>query len=134
MVKIRLRRTGAKKQPHYRVVVADSRAPRDGRFIEILGHYNPRTDPVTFAVQEDRVLYWLSVGAQPTDPVKKLLDNMGTMEKFGKLKEGADLEDLLAEAEANAAETAEVEEEAEAPVEMEPAEAEITAAEETVSE
>ena len=102
MVKIRLRRTGAKKKPHYRVVVADVRSPRDGRFIEIVGHYNPRTDPVTFKIQEDRVLYWLSVGAQPTDPVKRLLQNMGTLEKFAKLKDGAELEDLLAEATANA--------------------------------
>ena len=104
MVKIRLRRTGAKKKPHYRVVIADARAPRDGRFIEIVGHYNPRTDPVTFNVQEDRVLYWLSVGAQPTDPVKRLLENMGTLDKFAKLKEGAELEDLLTEATANATE------------------------------
>jgi small subunit ribosomal protein S16 len=104
MVKIRLRRTGAKKKPHYRVVVADERSPRDGRFIEIVGHYNPRTDPVTFKIQEDRVLYWLSVGAQPTDPVKRLLQNMGTLDKFAKLKEGVELEDLLAEATANATE------------------------------
>jgi small subunit ribosomal protein S16 len=104
MVKIRLRRTGAKKKPHYRVVVADVRSPRDGRFIEIVGHYNPRTDPVTFKIQEDRVLYWLSVGAQPTDPVKRLLQNMGTLDKFAKLKEGVELEDLLAEATANASE------------------------------
>ena len=104
MVKIRLRRTGAKKKPHYRVVVADVRSPRDGRFIEIVGHYNPRTDPVTFKIQEDRVLYWLSVGAQPTDPVRRLLQNMGTLEKSAKLKEGVELEDLLAEATANASE------------------------------
>ncbi|RME97947.1 MAG: 30S ribosomal protein S16 [Chloroflexi bacterium] len=113
MVKIRLRRTGAKKKPHYRVVVADSRAPRDGRFIEILGHYNPRTDPVTFKVQEDRVLYWLSVGAQPTDPVKKLLQHMGTLDKFAGHKDGAELDELLAEATANAAEASTEEAEAE---------------------
>ena len=99
MVKIRLRRTGTKKKPSYRVVVADSRTPRDGRFIEILGHYNPRNEPVTVNVQEDRVLYWLSVGAQPTDPVKRLLENLGTLDRFARLKKGADLEDLLAEAE-----------------------------------
>lgn len=81
MVKIRLRRTGAKKRPHYRVIVADSRSPRDGRFIEILGHYNPRTDPVTFKVQEDRVQHWLAVGAQPTDSVKKLLQNAGMLDR-----------------------------------------------------
>jgi small subunit ribosomal protein S16 len=73
LVKIRLRRVGAKKQPSYRVVAADSRAPRDGRFIEILGHYNPRTDPPSFEVDEERVRHWLSVGAQPTDTVKRLL-------------------------------------------------------------
>jgi len=99
MVKIRLRRTGAKKKPSYRVVVADSRTPRDGRFIEIVGHYNPRTEPATVKIHEDRVLHWLSVGAQPTDTVKKLLHNLGTLDRFARLKEGADLEALLAEAE-----------------------------------
>ncbi len=103
MVKIRLRRTGAKKRPHYRVIVADSRAPRDGRFIEILGHYNPRTDPVTFKVQEDRVLHWLSVGAQPTDSVRKLLQNMGMLDRFAQLKQGENLEALLTEATGKAA-------------------------------
>jgi small subunit ribosomal protein S16 len=98
MVKIRLRRTGAKKKPHYRVVVADSRAPRDGRFIEIIGHYNPRTDPATVKVHEDRALHWLSVGAQPTDSVKKLLKNMGTLDKFARMQQGEDLEILLSEA------------------------------------
>ena len=98
MVKIRLRRTGAKKKPQYRVVVTDSRTPRDGRFIEIIGHYNPRTEPTTIKIHEDRALYWLSVGAQPTDPVKKLLENLGTLERFSRLMKGADLEELLAEA------------------------------------
>lgn len=100
MVKIRLRRTGAKKQPSYRVVVADSRAPRDGRFIEIVGHYNPRTEPVTLNLQEDRVLYWLSEGAQPTDTVRSLLNQSGTMERFARLKAGADMQELVSEAEA----------------------------------
>ena len=98
MVKIRLRRTGAKKKPSYRVVVADSRAPRDGRFIEIVGHYDPRTEPVTFKIHEDRVLHWLSEGAQPTDPVRRLLDNVGTLDRFARLKAGEDLDKLLAEA------------------------------------
>jgi small subunit ribosomal protein S16 len=113
MVKIRLRRTGSKGRPQYRVVISDSRSPRDGRFIEIVGHYNPRTDPVTFKVHEDRVLYWLSVGAQPTDPVKRLLNNMGTLDKFSQLKQGADLEELLAGATANATNAAEQPEAAE---------------------
>lgn len=102
MVKIRLRRTGAKRQPSYRVVIADSRTPRDGRFIEIIGYYNPRTEPTTVKIQEDRALYWLSVGAQPTEQVKRLLENMGTLDKFARLKAGADLEGLLAEAKASA--------------------------------
>jgi small subunit ribosomal protein S16 len=97
MVKIRLRRTGAKKKPTYRVVVAESTSPRDGRFIEIVGHYNPRTVPNTFEFKEDRILYWLSVGAQPTDSVKKLLQNAGTLDRFVRVKAGASLEDVLAE-------------------------------------
>lgn len=98
MVKIRLRRTGAKKKPTYRVVVADSRAPRDGRFIEIIGHYDPRTQPITFNIQEDRALYWLSVGAQPTDTVQKLLKNSGTLDRFIQSKEQARSAEPMAEA------------------------------------
>ena len=79
MVKIRLRRTGAKKQPHYRVVVTDSRSPRDGRFIETIGHYNPRTEPPTVEIDIERALYWLSVGAQPSEAVRRMLDKMGVM-------------------------------------------------------
>ncbi len=97
MVKIRLRRMGKKKQPSYRVVVADSRSPRDGRFIETIGFYNPRTEPPTIQIKEDRALYWLSQGAQPTDPVTRLLRNKGTLERFRRLKEGEDLQSLLAE-------------------------------------
>ncbi|MDA0269991.1 MAG: 30S ribosomal protein S16 [Chloroflexi bacterium] len=77
MIKIRLRRTGQKHQPSYRVVVADKDAPRDGRFIEILGHYNPRTEPVTFEVKADRVQHWIGVGAQPSDTVHRLLHQRG---------------------------------------------------------
>ena len=77
MLKIRLRRTGAKKQPSYRVVVAESTAPRDGTFLEILGHYNPLTTPTTFQVKEDRVKEWLRRGAQPTDRVQRLLTKSG---------------------------------------------------------
>ena len=79
MLKIRLRRTGAKKQPSYRVVVAESTAPRDGTFLEILGHYNPLTDPTTFVIKEDRVKDWLDKGAQPTDRVARLLSSRGLM-------------------------------------------------------
>jgi small subunit ribosomal protein S16 len=79
LVKIRLRRMGAPKQPSYRIVAADSRAPRDGRFLEILGHYNPRTDPVTLEVKEERVRYWLAQGAQPTEAVVRLLKQKGIL-------------------------------------------------------
>ncbi len=79
MVKIRLRRMGAPKQPTYRVVAVDSRAPRDGRFLEILGHYNPRTEPATIELHEDRVRHWLSQGAQPTESVVRLLKQKGIL-------------------------------------------------------
>jgi small subunit ribosomal protein S16 len=98
MVRIRLRRVGAKKQPSYRVVVADSRSPRDGRFIERLGWYNPRTDPPSFKIEEGRALHWLSVGAQPSDAVARLLKKMGTFEKLERVKAGASIEDVLAQA------------------------------------
>lgn len=99
MVKIRLRRVGGKKQPSYRVVVADSRAPRDGRFIEVIGFHNPRTEPETIEIKEDRALHWLSVGAQPSEAVARLLKKLGTMARFERLKQGEPLEELLAEAE-----------------------------------
>ena len=99
MVKIRLRRVGAKKQPSYRVVVADSRSPRDGRFIEVIGFYNPRTEPETVEIKEDRALHWLSVGAQATEAVARLLKKQGTMARFERLKQGEPLEALVAEAE-----------------------------------
>jgi small subunit ribosomal protein S16 len=82
MVKIRLARRGAKKQATYRVVVANSEAPRDGSFIEIIGHYNPRTDPPTVVIDEERALYWLGVGAQPTEAVARMLRNLGITAKF----------------------------------------------------
>ena len=72
-VRMRLTRVGSKKNPIYRVVVADSRAPRDGRFIEIVGRYNPQTNPSTIAIDEDRLQHWLARGAQPTNTVKKLI-------------------------------------------------------------
>ena len=81
MVKIRLRRMGAKKQPTYRFVVADSKSPRDGRFIEILGHYNPRTEPKTLEVDADKAKEWLSKGAQPTETVKRLFAEKGIVER-----------------------------------------------------
>ena len=77
MLKIRLRRTGAKKQPSYRLVVAESTAPRDGTFLEILGHYNPLTTPTTLVIKEERIRDWLQKGAQPTDRVARLLSTRG---------------------------------------------------------
>lgn len=94
MVKIRLRRVGAKKQPSYRVIVADSRVKRDGRFLEIIGHYNPRTDPPTVVIKEDRALYWLSVGAQPTDAVASFFVKMSLPDKLKQVHAGAKIEDL----------------------------------------
>lgn len=76
-VKIRLKRMGAKKSPFYRIVVADSRFPRDGRFIEEIGYYNPLTDPVTLNIDEEKALQWLQNGAQPSDTVRSLLDKAG---------------------------------------------------------
>ncbi|MFC2024730.1 30S ribosomal protein S16 [Chloroflexota bacterium] len=87
MVKIRLRRTGAKKRPSYRVVVADVRAPRDGVFIEIIGHYDPLTEPETVVINEEKALHWLSRGAQPTATTSRLLSKTGIMDKFKKAKE-----------------------------------------------
>jgi small subunit ribosomal protein S16 len=89
MLKIRLRRVGARGEPSYRVVVADSRAARDGAFVEIIGHYNPRTEPETIVIKEERALHWLSQGAQPTDTTARLLGKAGIMEKFKPVKEKA---------------------------------------------
>ena len=77
MVRIRLRRVGSKGQPSYRIVVADQRSPRDGRFIENIGHYNPRTEPNTVVINAERAQYWLSQGAQPSAAVARLLKNAG---------------------------------------------------------
>ena len=76
-VRMRLTRIGSKKNPIYRVVVADSRSPRDGRFIEIVGRYNPQTDPSTIELDEAKIKHWLSKGAQPSDPVAKLIKASG---------------------------------------------------------
>lgn len=79
MVKIRLRRMGAKKTPFYRIVVADSRTPRDGRCIEEIGTYNPLTEPATVTVDADKAKAWIANGAQPTDTVRGLLKNAGVL-------------------------------------------------------
>jgi small subunit ribosomal protein S16 len=82
MVKLRLTRVGKKKQPSYRLVAAPSRSPRDGRFIEILGHYNPLTNPPTVVFKEERIMHWLKEGAQPTESVLKLLVGAGIWQKY----------------------------------------------------
>ncbi|MCL6445702.1 MAG: 30S ribosomal protein S16 [Alicyclobacillus sp.] len=86
-VKIRLKRMGAKKAPFYRVVVAESRSPRDGRFIEEIGTYNPLTDPAKINIDEARALHWLQTGAQPTDTVRHLFSVAGIMKKHHELKQ-----------------------------------------------
>jgi len=131
MVKIRLRRTGAKKQPHYRVVVADSRSPRDGKFIETIGHYNPRTEPPTVEINAERALYWLSVGAQPTEAVRRMLDKMGIMSRVEAIRKGkVKIEEVLAEIEAQK----QAAEEAAAAEPPPPAEEEAAQAEEAAEE
>lgn len=89
-VKIRLNRMGAKKNPFYRIVVADSRAPRDGRFIELLGNYDPSKQPAVVNVDEEKVMDWMRKGAQPTDTVKSLLRKQGIMAKFAEAKKAKD--------------------------------------------
>ena len=88
MVKIRLKRMGAKKAPFYRIVVADSRSPRDGAFIETVGTYNPLTTPASINVDEELTLKWLNNGAIPTDTVRNILSKAGVMKKFHDQKQG----------------------------------------------
>ena len=87
-VKLRLKRMGAKKAPFFRVVAADARSPRDGRFIEELGYYNPKTEPATVSLKEEAILAWVNNGAQPTDTVRSLLSKAGIMTKFAEQKQG----------------------------------------------
>ncbi len=98
MVRIRLRRVGARNQPSYRIVAADKESKRDGRFLEILGFYNPRTDPPTVNLKEERVYHWLSKGAQPSDAVQKIFRMVGFDERYERFKKGESLESLLSEA------------------------------------
>lgn len=102
MVRIRLRRVGLKGQPSYRIVVTDQRSPRDGRFIEVIGFYNPRTQPSTDIVNEERALHWLKHGAMPTESAASILKRTGTLERLERLRKGEALETLVAEAQAKA--------------------------------
>ncbi len=98
-VKLRLRRMGKKKQPIYKMVAADSRSPRDGKFLEAVGFYNPLTNPHTLDLKEDRIMYWLSVGAQPTNTAKSLLRQKGITLKKELLSKGLDEEKVKSELE-----------------------------------
>ena len=100
MVRIRLRRVGLKGQPSYRVVVADKESPRDGRFLEILGHYNPRTEPAWIELDEPRVYHWLKNGAQPSESVTQIFRSAGLLERYERYQKGEELETLNAEAKA----------------------------------
>ena len=98
MVRIRLRRVGGKSQPSYRIVAADKESPRDGRFLEILGSYNPRTEPATIQLQEDRIYDWMSKGAQPSESVAKIFKSAGLLDRYERFAKGEAVEVLVAEA------------------------------------
>ncbi len=98
MVRIRFRRIGLKGQPSYRIVAADKEAARDGRFLEILGFYNPRTNPSTLTIKEDRVYHWMKNGARPTESVEQVFKSAGLLDRFERLKKGEAVETLLQEA------------------------------------
>jgi len=98
MVRIRLRRMGLKGQPSYRIVATDKESPRDGRFLEILGMYNPRTDPSTIQLKEDRIYEWMSNGARPTESVERVFKSAGLSDRYERYKQGEALDTLLQEA------------------------------------
>ncbi len=100
MVRIRFRRVGARNQASFRIVAADKESPRDGRFLEVIGMYNPRTNPSTVRVDEARLFHWMSNGAQPSDSVTQTLRALGTWERWERFKGGESLDTLIPEAEA----------------------------------
>ena len=100
MVRIRLRRVGLKNQPSYRIVIQDSEKPRDGRFLEIIGFYNPRTEPATLTIDEARVFDWMNNGARPTESVAQLFKTTGTTDRFARLRKGESVEALVEEGKA----------------------------------
>ncbi|ACD90458.1 MAG: 30S ribosomal protein S16 [Chlorobium limicola] len=99
MVKIRLKRTGRKKLPFYQIVAADSRAPRDGKFLEIVGHYQPTAKPHAVTIKKDRVSYWMQTGAQPTDTVRSLIRSTGLLHELRLRSLGRSEADITAEME-----------------------------------
>jgi small subunit ribosomal protein S16 len=98
MVRIRLRRVGAKRQPSYRIVAAEKEAPRDGAFKEILGFYNPRTEPATIQLNEERIYDWMSKGAQPSESALQVFKSAGLMDRYERFKKGEAVETLITEA------------------------------------
>jgi len=100
MVRLRLRKVGRKKQPSYRIIAADKESPRDGRFLEVVGFYNPRTEPETITLKEERIYDWLSKGAQPSDAVARIFSTSGLAERFERFKAGEDVKKLVEESEA----------------------------------
>ncbi len=100
MVRIRLRRVGARNQPSFRIVAADRESPRDGRFLEVLGFYNPRTEPSTIQIDEARLFHWMQHGAQPSESVVQTLHGIGTWERWERFKVGEAMEVLAEEAQA----------------------------------
>ncbi|MFT5197057.1 MAG: small subunit ribosomal protein S16 [Candidatus Promineifilaceae bacterium] len=133
MVRIRLSRRGKKFQPHYRIVVAQQQAKRDGRFIEHIGNYNPHTDPSSYNIDEARALHWLSVGAQPSDAVRRLLVKQGTLARLARIHTGEEIAALVAEFSGAGTEVAATED-TEAVVEETVAEVADAAVEEAVEE
>jgi small subunit ribosomal protein S16 len=99
MVRIRLRRIGLKGQPSYRIVATDKESPRDGRFLEILGFYNPRTEPSTIQLKEDRIYHWMSNGAQASESVLQLFKSAGLLDRYERYKKGEALDTLVQESE-----------------------------------
>lgn len=102
MVRIRLRRVGGHNQASFRIVAADKESPAKGRFIEVLGSYNPRTKPATIALQEERIYHWIGNGAQPSESAQQVFQQAGLMARYERFKAGESLETLLAEADAAA--------------------------------
>ena len=106
-VRIRLKRFGSRHNPHYRIVIADSRAPRDGKTIEEIGYYNPRTEPPTVQVKEDRAIHWILIGAEPTETVRSLLRRAGILKKVAEIRRQRRLQKLQARQQAEQAQQAE---------------------------
>jgi small subunit ribosomal protein S16 len=98
MVRLRLRRVGSKGQPSYRIVAADKESPRDGRFLDILGFYNPRTEPATIQLDENRIYDWMSKGAQPSESVLKVFKMAGLLDRYERFKKGEAVDVLVNEA------------------------------------